>query len=73
MAKRETKTEFFESVVADKNVPGATLVIFFLQAYREKEREGENDEQVRLLDLLKEHRPELEQQAAEDIIQGYGR
>lgn len=62
----QTKTEFFESVVADKNVAASQLVIFFTQAYHENKKDP--DEQLRLFDLLTKHRPELEEQAAMSII-----
>ncbi len=50
-------------------MPGAQLVLFFTQAYCEKE--GEPEEQLRLLELLTTHRPELEQEAAERIVHGH--
>lgn len=61
-------TEFFEYVVEDPNIPGIQLVIFFIEAHREQE--GRPDEQLRLLDLLKKHRPELEKDASYYIIHG---
>jgi hypothetical protein len=67
MAQGQTKTEFFESIMGDKNVSDGQLVIFFTQAYRENE--GKPDEQARLLKLLTQHRPVVAEQVASRIVQ----
>lgn len=49
-------------------MPAMQVELFFLQAYREHAEEP--GEQLRLLNLLKKHRPELEEQVASSVIQG---
>lgn len=64
----KAKTKFFKTIVRDRNVADAQVLIFFERAY--KENEGESGEQLRLLGLLAQHRPELESRVGRSFICG---
>ncbi|MCR4279474.1 MAG: hypothetical protein NUV78_01915 [Candidatus Zambryskibacteria bacterium] len=68
MAKTESQTEFFESIVEDPNIPETQFVLFFSMAYAEND--GDPDAQLRLLDLAQKHRPALEGKIARVVIRG---
>lgn len=67
--EQQTRTEFFRSVIVDKHIPAVQVQLFFRRAYNENQ--GKPLEQLRLLNLLAEHRPELEEQIASTIVQGF--
>jgi len=65
----QSPTEFFESIIEDINVPEMQVKLFFLQAYYEHNEDPR--EQLRLMDLLVRHRPEVESPAMHNIILGW--